>query len=177
MCRYAVYGVVSIPMGLYLLFTWWYTIDYLWVEHKICTTWDIIAEHFGFGLVVRRPHPPPTTHHHHTHQSCAVRSCHLTCVCRATYVQWGDHAFYPFFYSIQAHYLIEPFELHPVAYLAIVAVFFTGYTIFRQCVSLSIFFSFSFIISHDTCMRYTGRTTRRTSSSASGRRPRSGASP
>ncbi|ELR20058.1 Ergosterol biosynthesis ERG4/ERG24 family protein [Acanthamoeba castellanii str. Neff] len=94
--QYAVYGVVSIPMGLYLLFTWWYTIDYLWVEHKICTTWDIIAEHFGFGLV------------------------------------WGDHAFYPFFYSIQAHYLIEPFELHPVAYLAIVAVFFTGYTIFRQ---------------------------------------------
>jgi hypothetical protein len=60
-------------------------------------------------------------------------------VCRATCVQWGDHAFYPFFYSIQAHYLIEPFELHPVAYLAIVAVFFTGYTIFRQCASLSLF--------------------------------------
>jgi len=39
-------------MALYVLFTWWYTIDYLWVEHKICTTWDIIAERFGFGLVV-----------------------------------------------------------------------------------------------------------------------------
>lgn len=48
--------------------------------------------------------------------------------------QWGDHAFYPFFYSIQAHYLIEPFELHPLAYVAILVVFFTGYTIFRQYV-------------------------------------------
>ena len=67
------------------------------------------------------------------------------CVCRATCVQWGDHAFYPFFYSIQAHYLIEPFELHPVAYLAIVAVFFTGYTIFRQCASLSLFSFFLFM--------------------------------
>ncbi len=50
--QYAVYGTLSVPMILYLLFTWWYTIDYLWVEQKICTTWDIIAENFGFGLVV-----------------------------------------------------------------------------------------------------------------------------
>jgi len=94
--QYEVYHTVSTPMALYLLFTWWYTIDYLWLEHKICTTWDIIAERFGFGLV------------------------------------WGDHAFYPFFYSIQAHYLIEPYELHPLAYAGILTVFFLGYTIFRQ---------------------------------------------
>ena len=46
--------------------------------------------------------------------------------------QWGDHAFYPYFYSIQAHYLIEPFELHPLSNAAIVAGFLLGYTIFRQ---------------------------------------------
>lgn len=93
--QYAVYGVVSTPMLLYLIFTWTYTIDYLWLEQKICTTWDIIAEKFGFGLV------------------------------------WGDHVFYPFFYSIQAHYLIEPYGLHPLAIVGIIIVFFTGYTIFR----------------------------------------------
>ena len=53
MRRYEVYGTVSTPMGLFVLFTWWYSIDYLWVEHKMVTTWDIIAENFGFGLVVR----------------------------------------------------------------------------------------------------------------------------
>jgi len=83
---------------------WYYTIDYLWVEEKICTTWDVIKEHFGFGLV------------------------------------WGDHVFFPFFYSIQGHYLINsidpvtrsPYDLHPLAIVGIIIVYVTGYTIFRQ---------------------------------------------
>jgi len=93
--QYALHGQLSIPMALYVLFTWWYTIDYLWLEQKICTTWDVISENFGFQLV------------------------------------WGDYTFYPFFYSIQAHFLIEPYALNPAATLAIVAVFAVGYAIFR----------------------------------------------
>jgi delta14-sterol reductase len=44
------YGYISLPMAVYILFTWWYTVDYLWQEEKICTTWDVIAENLGFGL-------------------------------------------------------------------------------------------------------------------------------
>eukprot|EP01091_Cochliopodium_minus_P015051 TRINITY_DN5258_c0_g2_i1.p1 TRINITY_DN5258_c0_g2~~TRINITY_DN5258_c0_g2_i1.p1 ORF type:complete len:379 (-),score=74.17 TRINITY_DN5258_c0_g2_i1:287-1423(-) len=94
--QYDTYGRISVPFLLYFIFTWWYAIDYLWVEYKICTTWDILAENFGFGLT------------------------------------WGDHVFFPFFYSLHAHYLLVPFELEIWKVILIVLVFLFGYTIFRE---------------------------------------------
>ncbi|KAI3647541.1 hypothetical protein MP228_007762 [Amoeboaphelidium protococcarum] len=44
-------GAVSVPMVLYQVFTNWYVIDYFLFEEFVTSTWDIIAEKFGFMLV------------------------------------------------------------------------------------------------------------------------------
>ncbi|GAQ87345.1 delta14-sterol reductase [Klebsormidium nitens] len=44
-------GSVSLPMILYQAFTAFYIFDYFWHEEYVTSTWDIIAEHFGFMLV------------------------------------------------------------------------------------------------------------------------------
>lgn len=44
-------GSISTAMALYQLFTMMYIVDYFFLEAKMTSTWDIIAEHFGFMLV------------------------------------------------------------------------------------------------------------------------------
>lgn len=49
--HYEVNGQVSHSMLLYQLFTNWYVMDYFLFEEFVTSTWDIIAEKFGFMLV------------------------------------------------------------------------------------------------------------------------------
>jgi delta14-sterol reductase len=49
--QYETLGHVTLPMAVYQLFTMFYVVDYFFVEHKMTSTWDIIAENFGFMLV------------------------------------------------------------------------------------------------------------------------------
>mmetsp|Transcript_15262 Transcript_15262/g.38531 ORF Transcript_15262/g.38531 Transcript_15262/m.38531 type:complete len:427 (-) Transcript_15262:218-1498(-) len=44
-------GEVSMPMVLYQVFTFLYVFDYFFFEEYMTSTWDIIAENFGFMLV------------------------------------------------------------------------------------------------------------------------------
>ena len=45
-------GTLSAAMILYQVLTNLYVLDYFYNEPKMITTWDIIAERFGFMLVV-----------------------------------------------------------------------------------------------------------------------------
>lgn len=49
--QYETHGFVTGRMLLYQVLTAWYVWDYFVHEAKMVTTWDIIAEHFGFMLV------------------------------------------------------------------------------------------------------------------------------
>ncbi|GBG76910.1 hypothetical protein CBR_g23124 [Chara braunii] len=44
-------GSLSLAMKLYQVFTGVYIVDYLWFEELMTTTWDIIAERFGYMLI------------------------------------------------------------------------------------------------------------------------------
>ncbi|CAI5531010.1 unnamed protein product [Closterium sp. Naga37s-1] len=43
--------LITLPMFLYQIFTAIYVLDYFWFEEYMTSTWDIIAENFGFMLV------------------------------------------------------------------------------------------------------------------------------
>ncbi|CAI6001589.1 unnamed protein product [Closterium sp. NIES-64] len=43
--------IITLPMFLYQVFTAIYVLDYFWFEEYMTSTWDIIAENFGFMLV------------------------------------------------------------------------------------------------------------------------------
>ncbi|GJP43676.1 hypothetical protein CLOM_g3114 [Closterium sp. NIES-68] len=43
--------IITVPMFLYQVFTAIYVLDYFWFEEYMTSTWDIIAENFGFMLV------------------------------------------------------------------------------------------------------------------------------
>jgi protein-S-isoprenylcysteine O-methyltransferase Ste14 len=45
------HGTVSLNMAVYQLLSFTYVFDYFWHEPLMITTWDIIAEHFGYMLV------------------------------------------------------------------------------------------------------------------------------
>jgi delta14-sterol reductase len=49
--QYERHGVVSTPMWLYEVFTLLYVANYFHFEHGMLFTWDVLEEHFGFGLV------------------------------------------------------------------------------------------------------------------------------
>lgn len=49
--QYKTFGFITNRMCLYQLTTAWYILDYFVHEPKMLSTWDIIAEHFGFMLV------------------------------------------------------------------------------------------------------------------------------
>eukprot|EP00898_Chlorokybus_atmophyticus_P007944 jgi/Chlat1/8150/Chrsp76S00609 len=48
--QHAQYGYITTSMVLYQLFTGWYILDYFWFEEYMTSTWDIIAEHYGYML-------------------------------------------------------------------------------------------------------------------------------
>ncbi|KAL2633385.1 hypothetical protein R1flu_004864 [Riccia fluitans] len=43
---------LTLSMSLFQIFTLIYVLDYFWFEEYMTSTWDIIAEHFGFMLVM-----------------------------------------------------------------------------------------------------------------------------
>jgi len=49
--QYVKYGHVGYPMGLNFLLSFVYVADYFFFEERMLSTWDIIAEHWGFMLV------------------------------------------------------------------------------------------------------------------------------
>ncbi|XP_024533852.1 delta(14)-sterol reductase isoform X1 [Selaginella moellendorffii] len=44
-------GFLTLPMALYQVFCTIYVLDFLWYEEYMTSTWDIIAEKFGFMLI------------------------------------------------------------------------------------------------------------------------------
>jgi delta14-sterol reductase len=49
--QYETYGSLSMPMLLYQVFWGGYLLSHYWYEDVMLTTWDIIAERFGFMLI------------------------------------------------------------------------------------------------------------------------------
>jgi delta14-sterol reductase len=49
--QYEMYGLVTIQMGLYILFWWIYLFTHYLTESCIVTMWDAVTEKFGFMLV------------------------------------------------------------------------------------------------------------------------------
>eukprot|EP00899_Mesostigma_viride_P017488 jgi/Mesvir1/25740/Mv01920-RA.1 len=48
--QYHLFGTLHTPMLLFQLFTGFYVFDYFWHEEYMLSTWDIIAEKFGYML-------------------------------------------------------------------------------------------------------------------------------
>lgn len=49
--QYENQGSLSLPMTLYQAFSMIYVLDYFWFEEYMTSTWDIIAEKFGYMLI------------------------------------------------------------------------------------------------------------------------------
>lgn len=49
--QYQVYGTIKLPMLLQIVMSGIYVLDYFWFEPLMLSTWDIIAENWGFQLV------------------------------------------------------------------------------------------------------------------------------